>query len=73
MRMVGDPLNDSRTIMCPKCHREMIQLGEERLGQMFGCTRNQKNRDLLKGEVHTYLCETCGYLEFYKNTNPQIP
>ena len=59
-------VNANRTKICPKCEEDMIKIGEEHFGQMFGCTRNKKNLELFEGEVQTYLCKACGYIEFYK-------
>lgn len=51
---------------CPKCDGRMAR-EEETLGDFFGCIRNPKYIEALKGEkIEPYICRDCGYLEFYK-------
>ncbi len=52
---------------CPKCKGNMIQAGINTLGNYFGCTRNAENIKALNGkEIRSYICDECGYIEFYK-------
>jgi len=45
----------------------MIRAEEKALGSFFGCTRNKKYIEALKGErIGSYICRDCGYIEFYK-------
>ncbi len=56
-----------KTRKCPKCDGSMARAREEALGSFFGCTRNQKYIEALKGQrIESYLCSDCGYIEFYK-------
>jgi len=59
-------MSANKVKVCPKCKEEMAKIGEEHFGKMFGCTREPKNLEVLKGEIQTYLCKACGYIEFYK-------
>ncbi len=52
---------------CPKCDGRMAKAEEEALGSFFGCTRNPKYIEALKGKkIESFLCNNCGYIEFYK-------
>jgi predicted nucleic-acid-binding Zn-ribbon protein len=51
----------------PKCDGRMDKAGEEALDSFFGCTRNKKYVEALKGQkIASHLCRECGYLEFYE-------
>jgi len=52
---------------CVKCSGGMVEATEEAFGKIFGCTREPKNLEALKGEkIQAYCCTKCGYIEFYK-------
>ncbi len=56
-----------RNKRCPKCQGRMTIAGEETFGDFFGCTRNPEYIEALKGKkIESFLCNNCGYIEFYK-------
>jgi len=52
---------------CPKCSGKMVEGSDETLDDAFRCTR-PKPRKLKKYtyRIESYCCESCGYIEFYK-------
>jgi len=45
----------------------MAKATAENFGNIFGCTREPKNLEVLRGEmIQSYYCEDCGHVEFYK-------
>ena len=45
----------------------MVAATAKIFGNIFGCTREPKNLEALKGEkIKSYYCEDCGFIEFYK-------
>jgi len=45
----------------------MAEAAAEIFGNIFGCTREPKNLEVLQGEkIQPYCCVDCGYIEFYK-------
>lgn len=58
-------MNEVRT--CSKCGGRMVEAAAEIFGNIFGCTREPKNLEVLQGEkIQPYCCVDCGYIEFYK-------
>jgi len=58
-------MNKVRT--CTRCGARMAKATAENFGNIFGCTREPKNLEVLRGEmIQSYYCEDCGHVEFYK-------
>ncbi|MCW3981814.1 MAG: hypothetical protein NWE81_01680 [Candidatus Bathyarchaeota archaeon] len=53
---------------CPKCSGEMVEGAKAAFGDVFGCTRREKEKPEAQrsDKVQPYYCEKCGYIEFYK-------
>lgn len=53
---------------CPKCRGKMVKGSEQTLGGVFECTRREsgKPEDQWVTVVQPYYCESCGYIELYK-------
>ena len=52
---------------CAKCGEDMAEATAEVFGNIFGCTREPKNLEGLRGEkIQSYCCRNCGHVEFYK-------
>ena len=61
-------MNEVRT--CTKCSGRMAKATAEIFGSVFGCTREPKYQEVLRGEkIQSYYCEDCGYIEFYREKN----
>jgi predicted Zn-ribbon and HTH transcriptional regulator len=63
-------MNESEVKKCPKCDGTMIKGSEQTLDDAFRCTRGG-TEDPTKLEkfdfrIQPYYCESCGYIEFYK-------
>ena len=58
----------SKVKKCPKCRGEMVKGSEQTLGDVFGCTRreSEKPENQRVALVQPYYCESCGYIELYK-------
>jgi predicted nucleic-acid-binding Zn-ribbon protein len=60
----------NETTKCPKCHGKMTRGSEQTLDDAFRCTRGgsegSKKLEKYNFKIQPYICEVCGYIEFYK-------
>jgi len=61
-------MNKSENKKCPKCGGGMVKGTKQVFGDHFACTRRDQKKLEEQGldRIQAYYCESCGYIEFYK-------
>jgi len=55
---------------CSKCDGEMVEGTTPIFGDSFACTRRNQKKLEEQGldRIQAFYCESCGYIEFYKES-----